>query len=293
MKYNLIIGSFVQMNKANQYLLGSFQQMREAGGDALMIYTGAPHSTKRADLSNLHIEAFQQKMKAASVPLRNCVVHLPYLINLGNTIKPSTYHFGVNLLKSEIARSIAIGAQIIVLHPGSAVGADKTKSINQIIKGINSVLHKDLNIKIALEIMAGKGSQIGSTFEELQAIIEGVNFPEKIGICLDTCHTYDAGYDIKHNLDDVLSTIDQTIGINKIFVMHINDSKKPFASKSDRHENFGYGTIGFDALIKIVYHPKLNNIIKILETPFINGVPPYKHEIAMIKNKKFQEIKII
>ena len=275
------------MNKANHYLIGSFQQMQEAGGNAMMIYTGAPHNTQRAPLEALHIEQFRAAMHRINLPLKHCIVHAPYLINLANTVKKSTYYFGLNLLKTEILRSIAIGAEILVLHPGSAVGGAKDQAIKQLIQGLNEILTADLNIKIALEIMAGKGSQIGSSFEELQQIIQGVNYPAKVGICLDTCHAFDAGYNWITNLEAIIEKIEITVGLEKVFVMHINDSKKPFASKSDRHENIGYGTIGFQALINIIYHPKLNGIIKILETPFFKGSPPYKAEISMIKTKHF------
>ena len=261
--------------------------MIEYGGNAMMYYTGAPQNTIRAKLEDMKVSEFKRLMSNAGIPLAHCIVHAPYLINLANTKKPNVFHFGMNLLKSELERSEAMGAGCFVIHPGSTVGGDRTKSIQQIIYGLNQVLTPDLNIKIALEIMAGKGGQIGKNFEELKQIINGVKYQDKIGVCLDTCHTFDAGYDIKNNLEQVINDFDRIVGLDKLFVMHINDSKNPFFSKADRHENIGYGHIGFDSMLAILYHPKLNNVIKILETPWNNGHPPYKEEIKMIKNKKF------
>ena len=201
----------------------------------------------------------------------------------------------MNFLGTEIERTEAIGAKQIVLHPGAHVGEGAEKGIEQIIKGLNEVLTTNQNVQIALETMAGKGSECGRSFEELAKIIDGVHHNDKLSICFDTCHTHDAGYDIINNFDGVLDEFDRLIGLERIKVLHINDSKNVTGSrKKDRHENIGFGHIGFDALNYIVHHPQLADIPKILETPFVgedknNKKAPYKQEIAMLRNKQFNE----
>ncbi|MEK3890707.1 deoxyribonuclease IV [Bacillus sp. FSL K6-3431] len=287
----LKIGSHVSMS-GKKMLLGASEEAVSYGANTLMVYTGAPQNTRRKNIEDLNIEAGLLHMKENGI--EEFVVHAPYIINIGNTVKPATFELGVNFLRSEIERTAAIGSKQIVLHPGAHVGEGAEKGIQKIIEGLNEVLTKDQEVQIALETMAGKGTECGRTFEELAAIIDGVHHNDKLSICFDTCHTHDAGYDIVNDFDGVLEAFDKTIGIERIKVLHINDSKNECGAKKDRHENIGFGYIGFDALNYIVHHPQLIQIPKILETPFIgedkkNKKAPYKHEIEMIKNKVFDE----
>lgn len=289
MNLDIIIGSHVKANKANNYLIGSFEESLANGANAMMIYTGAPQNSKRSPIEDYRIQEFKALMLEYNLPLSRVIIHAPYLINLGNTIKTYVYASSVTMLKREFVRAAAVGAEILVLHPGSAVGADPDTAIAQIIKGLNEALEKDQTVKVALETMAGKGSDVGINFEQLQTIIEGVNYKEKVGVCWDTCHLYDAGYDIKNRLDEVIDEFDQKIGLNKLFVMHINDSKLPMHGARDRHANIGYGYLGFDAICRIVHHPRFKHIVKILETPYINNKSPYAAEIKMLQEQKFTD----
>jgi deoxyribonuclease-4 len=273
-------------------LLGASEEAVSFGANTFMIYTGAPQNTRRKKIEDLNIEAGLAHMKENGI--EEIIVHAPYIINIGNTVNPATFELGVNFLGTEIERTEAIGAKQIVLHPGAHVGEGAEKGIEQIIKGLNEVLTTNQNVQIALETMAGKGSECGRSFEELAKIIDGVHHNDKLSICFDTCHTHDAGYDIINNFDGVLDEFDRLIGLERIKVLHINDSKNVTGSRKDRHENIGFGHIGFDALNYIVHHPQLADIPKILETPFVgedknNKKAPYKQEIAMLRNKQFNE----
>ncbi|KXA41006.1 apurinic endonuclease [Staphylococcus simulans] len=271
-------------------LLGSAEEAHRLGEKTFMIYTGAPQNTRRKDISELNIEAGHEAMKEYG--LSNIVVHAPYIINIANTQKPHVFDLGVEFLQKEIERTEAIGAKDIVLHPGSHVGAGSEAGIKKIIEGLNEVLTNENDVRIALETMAGKGSEVGRTFEELAQIIDGVNHNERLSICFDTCHTHDAGYDVKNDFDGVLEEFDKIIGLDRIKVLHVNDSKNEVGAHKDRHENIGFGHIGFDALNYIVHHEVFENIPKILETPFVgedkkNKKPPYKHEIEMLESQTF------
>jgi deoxyribonuclease-4 len=257
-----------------------------------MVYTGAPQNTRRKAIEDLNIEAGLKHM--AENGIADIVVHAPYIINIGNTTNPATYELGVEFLQKEIDRTAALGAKQIVLHPGAHVGAGEDAGIDRIIQGLNEVLTAETPVQIALETMAGKGSECGKSFEEIARIMEGVHYNDKLSVCFDTCHINDAGYDIVNDFDGVLQQFDQLIGIGKIKVLHINDSKNPMGSRKDRHENIGFGSIGFKALNYIVHHPQLMDIPKILETPYVgedknNKVPPYKLEIEMLRNQEFNE----
>lgn len=223
------------------------------------------------------------------------VVHAPYIINIGNTTKPQTFRLGVDFLQSEIERTAAIGAKQIVLHPGAHVGAGADEAIVKIIEGLNEVLTDNSHdVQIALETMAGKGSEVGRKFEEIARIIDGVTHNERLSVCIDTCHLHDAGYDVVNDFDGVLNEFDKIIGADRIKVVHINDSKNECGAHKDRHENIGFGHIGFDALHYVITHPQLEKLPKILETPYVgedkkNKKPPYKFEIDMIKSGTFDE----
>jgi deoxyribonuclease IV len=286
------IGSHVSMS-GKEMLLGSVKEAISYGTDTFMIYTGAPRSTLRKDLNEFKIEEATCKMSESGIS--EIVVHAPYIINIGNSIKPKTFQLGVDFLKEEIDRASAIhNVKNIVLHPGAHVGAGVDAGIKQIIKGLNEVLTKDQTVNIALETMAGKGSECGSRFDEIAKIIDGVELNEKIGVCLDTCHINDAGYNIVDDFDGVLKEFDDIIGLDRLKVVHLNDSKNPMGSRKDRHEMIGFGSIGFDALCYIANHDVLSDIPKILETPHFkisNGdkCAPYKYEIAMLKDGVFNE----
>lgn len=283
----LKIGSHVSM-KGNEMYEGSVLEAVNYQANAFMVYTGAPQNTIRKNIENLKIDEAVKLMADHQLDFSNVVVHAPYIMNMANP-DPEKRKFAVEFLTKEIVRTAAMKANQIVLHPGSAVGLDRPQAIIWIAEGLNEVINntKDLTVKIALETMAGKGNEIGRTFDELKAIIALVEEKERISVCFDTCHVYDAGYDIVNELEAVLKEFDSLVGLNKISVVHVNDSKNPIGSHKDRHENFGFGYLGFDALIKIVYHEAFKDIPKILETPYVEGFPPYYHEIKMIREKVF------
>ncbi|MCE4949649.1 deoxyribonuclease IV [Staphylococcus hominis] len=285
----MLIGSHVSMS-GKKMLEGSAEEAHQFGESTFMIYTGAPQNTRRKSINDLNIEKGHKVMEQYG--LSNIVVHAPYIINIGNTTKPEVYELGVNFLQNEIERTQALGAKDIVLHPGAHVGAGADKGINQIIKGLNEVLTHDHDVRIALETMAGKGTEIGRSFEELARIIDGVTHNDRLSICFDTCHTHDAGYNIKNDFDGVLNEFDKIIGIDRIKVVHVNDSKNEQCAHKDRHENIGFGYIGFDALNNVVHHEAFKDIPKILETPYVgedkkNKKPPYRFEIEMLKSQIF------
>lgn len=285
------IGSHVSMN-GKKMLLGASEEAAAYGANTFMIYTGAPQNTRRKPIEELNIEAGKAHMEQNG--MADIVVHAPYIINIGNTTKPETFELGVNFLRSEIDRTLALGAKQIVLHPGAHVGAGADAGISKIIEGLNEVLAKDEGVQIALETMAGKGTEIGRNFEELARIIEGVTHNEHLSVCMDTCHIHDAGYNVAEDFDGVLNEFDKIIGVDRIKVVHVNDSKNVRGAGKDRHENIGFGHIGFDALHYVVHHPQLSQLPKILETPFVgedkkNKKAPYRHEIEMLKDGNFRE----
>lgn len=280
------LGSHVGMSGKDMFL-GSAKEAASYGANVFMVYTGAPQNTKRKDVSELNIEAGWEYMKEHGI--NEIIVHAPYIINLANTVKPETYQLAVDFLRLELERSTAMGSKYMVLHPGSHVDAGVDAGTEQIIKGLNEVLTADTQCMVALETMAGKGSEIGRSFEEIARIYDGVKYNDKLRVCFDTCHTNDAGYDIKNDFDGVISEFDRIIGKDQIVCFHINDSKNERGAHKDRHANIGDGTIGFDALHYIVHHPDFMDVIKILETPYLDNpenpkvkLPPYKEEIARL-----------
>ena len=283
---NLVIGSHVTFNKDMQ-LVASLKEAISYNSNTFMFYTGAPQNTLRTPISNIKTMEAIKLMKENNIDINNVVVHAPYIINLAN---PNNLDFSVSFLKDELNRVDKLGVHLLVLHPGSHVGLGIEEGIKNIIDGLNRVFDNyHGNVIILLETMAGKGSEIGSNFAELKTIIDGVKSSNHLGVCLDTCHLNDAGYDVS-KFDDILDIFDSIIGIDKIKCIHINDSKNPLNSHKDRHENIGLGTIGFDNLIKVIYNDRLGDIPRILETPYVNKeYPPYKYEIEMIRNKKFND----
>ncbi len=285
------LGSHVGMS-GKDMMLGSAKEAVSYDANTFMLYTGAPQNTKRKDISELKIEPAWEYMREHGID--DMVVHAPYIINLANTVKSETYEIAESFLRLELERTEAMKGSCLVLHPGAHVGAGIEAGLQQIIKGLNEVLTKDTKAVIALETMAGKGSELGSCFEELATIFAGVNYNDKLRVCFDTCHVNDSGYDLVNNLDDVLSEFDRILGLDKIAVFHINDSKNGLGAKKDRHENIGFGSIGFDTLHRIVTMKEFEQVPKILETPYVavpgdekNKVAPYKQEIAMLKEGHF------
>lgn len=285
------LGSHVSMS-GKKMLLGSSEEAASNDANTFMIYTGAPQNTRRRPIEELNIEQGMNHMKEHGIS--DIIVHAPYIINIANTTKPATFELGTSFLESEIQRTEALGAKQIVLHPGAHVGAGVDIGTDRIIEGLNEVLNKDQTVNIALETMAGKGTEIGRSFDEIARIIDGVIHNEKLTVCLDTCHIHDAGYDIVSDFDGVLTEFDKIIGLDRIQVIHVNDSKNERGASKDRHENIGFGHIGFDPLNYIVHLDTFKDIPKILETPFVgedkkNKKSPYKQEIAMLKSGKFNE----
>ena len=282
----LYIGSHVRFN--NEQLLGSVKEALGYGANTFMFYTGAPQNTIRSNINDDLLKEAHKLMIDNNIDINKVICHAPYIINLANNEDESKYLFSQEFLRKEIDRCMTLGIKYLVLHPGSAVKLDKISAINNIINGLNNILREDDNIIVLLETMAGKGTEIGSKMDEISTIINGVYLKEKVGVCLDTCHLNDSGINI-NDFDKYLDIFDKYIGINKIGCIHINDSKNEISSHKDRHENIGFGTIGFKTLLNVIYNKRLEDIPKILETPYIGDNPPYKYEIEMIKNKAFND----
>lgn len=283
----MIIGSHVSMSAPN-YVLGAVKETLSYGANALMLYTGAPQNTRRKAVEELKIEEAKALMAQHGLSMDHVIVHAPYIINLANCLKPETFELGVSFLQEEIKRVQAIGASILVLHPGSHVKAGEQAGLDQIVKGLDMAMQDMGNVKIALETMAGKGSELGYTFDHIAYILEHVKQKDAIRVCMDTCHLHDAGYDLTH-LDDMLDEFDQKVGLDRLACIHVNDSKNVQGARKDRHANIGFGEIGFDTLNAVCHHPKLDHVVKILETPYVEGHAPYKYEIAMLRSGVFDE----
>ena len=271
-----------------EMFLASAKEAASYGANVFMLYTGAPQNTRRKDISELNIEAGWEYARQHEI--EEIVVHAPYIINLANTVKPETYELAVEFLEKEIIRTAAMRSRIMVLHPGSHVNAGVEAGIAQVIKGLNTVLNQnDDDVYIALETMAGKGSEVGRTFEELKAIYDGVDKKDRLRVCFDTCHVNDAGYDIVNHYDEVFEEFDKVIGLDQIAVFHINDSMNPLGAHKDRHANIVKGSIGYETLHRLVHDERFIDVPKILETPWLaeegsdkKTKPPYKEEIEWL-----------
>lgn len=289
---DLIIGSHVSFKNDTQ-LLGSVEEALSYKENTFMFYTGAPQNTRRGSINDGLTYKAYQLMKENNMALENVICHAPYIINLCND---NNFDFSVSFLKQEVMRCEQLGITKLVLHPGSSVGLERNHAIANIVKGLNIVLDDNHNVTICLETMAGKGTEVGVSFEELKTIIDGIKNKPRIGICLDTCHINDAGYDVS-NFNSVLDKFDEVIGLDYLQCIHINDSKNICGSHKDRHANIGFGTIGFDSLINVIYNKRIESIPKILETPYVGEsdddknrlYPPFMFEIEMIRNKKFDD----
>ena len=287
---NLIIGSHVSFNSKKQ-LLGSVEEALSYNANTFMIYTGGAQSTIRSNINDEYTyEAFKLMIENNINP-KNVIVHAPYIVNLANKSDERKYEFYIEFLINELNRVKELGLDKIVLHPGSATTCTKEEAISNITEGINKIYEKIKDVMILLEYMAGKGNEVGTSIDELKSIIDKINDKDRVGVCIDTCHMNDSGVDIS-KFNEFLDEFDSKIGINKIKCVHVNDSLNPIGSHKDRHANIGYGTIGFDNLINVVYNDRLEGIPFILETPYINrnnkdAYAPYKMEIESIRNKKF------
>jgi deoxyribonuclease-4 len=283
----MLIGSHVHFG--SDQLLGAAKEAISYGSNTFMLYTGAPQNTIRSSIDNKYTKEALKLMNNNNIDINNIICHAPYIINLANKEKIEAWNFSISFLKNEIKRCEELGIKYIVLHPGSSVKHTCEEGINNIIEALNYVINDNDKCMIILETMAGKGSECGKTIEEIKNIIEGVN-TDNIGVCLDTCHLNDAGYDM-NEFDNYLDIFDQEIGLSKVKCIHINDSKNVIGSHKDRHENIGLGTLGFTTILSIINNPKIKDVPKILETPYVkdgdNSYPPYKFEIEMLKNGKF------
>lgn len=279
------IGSHCSMS-APDYLLGAVKEAISYNANALMIYTGPPQNTRRKEIALMKVKEAHELMAAHGIEKSSIIVHAPYIINLANCAKKETFELGTEFLAKEIQRVEEIGASILVLHPGSHVGAGEAMGLDKIVSGLDLAMQEGQNVQIAIETMSGKGSELGYQFDQIRYLIDHVQRPELIKVCLDTCHIHDAGYDLSH-FDQVLEEFDARIGLERLVCVHVNDSKNIQGAKKDRHANIGFGEIGFASLHAIVHHPKLKDIVKILETPYVEENPPYRHEIAMLKEGVF------
>lgn len=279
----MILGCHCGMS-GTEMMLGSVKEAIGYNATALMIYTGAPQNTIRKQLKELHIAEALKLMDEANISREHLIIHAPYIINPATTDLEKR-DFCINFLTQEVKRSYAMGSKVIVLHPGNSLTIPVEEAIENISLVVNKIIENTMetDVVIALETMAGKGTEVGRTFYEVKAIMDKINVKERIGVCIDTCHMFDSGYDIVNDYTNVKKLLDEVIGIEHIKVIHLNDSKNPLASHKDRHANLGEGYIGFDALYRICHDPDFAKIPKILETPYIDGVAPYKDEIARLR----------
>ena len=280
----MILGCHCGMS-GTEMMLGSVKEAIGYNATALMIYTGAPQNTIRKQLKELHIAEALKLMDEANISREHLIIHAPYIINPATTDLEKR-DFCINFLTQEVKRSYAMGSKVIVLHPGNSLTIPVEEAIENISFVVNKIIENTMetDVVIALETMAGKGTEVGRTFYEVKAIMDRINVKERIGVCIDTCHMFDSGYDIVNDYNNVKKLLDEVIGIEHIKVIHLNDSKNPLASHKDRHANLGEGYIGFDALYRICHDPDFAKIPKILETPYIDGVAPYKDEIARLRS---------
>lgn len=290
----LYIGSHTSYLK-NKQLLGVVEESLSYGSNIFMFYTGSNQSTLRFPVDKDLTAKAHELMKQNGINKDKCIVHAPFIINLANDTDQDKYNFYINFFKQELERCKELDIRNMVLHPGSYTTLDRTSGIKNIAKGLNIALKDIDGVNLLLEYMSGKGTEVGTSIDDLAEIINLLDedIKNKVYVCLDTCHINDSGWDIG-DFDKFLNEFEEKIGIEKIKCIHINDSYNSVGAHKDRHANFGYGTIGFDKLINVIYNPKLDGIPKILETPWINRnekdtYPPYKYEIEMIRKKEFND----
>ncbi|MCQ2814731.1 MAG: deoxyribonuclease IV [Bacilli bacterium] len=282
----ILLGSHVSMNGPKFYL-GSVEEALSYGSTTFMFYTGAPQNSFRKPINELKIQEGRKLLKDAGIDENKIIVHAPYIVNGANKTKPELFQMSIDIITNELRRTAAFHCKTLVLHPGAHVGQGSEEGIKNLAECLDRVFENDgTDVKIALETMSGKGSEIGINFNEIKKIIDLCKYKNRLGVCLDTCHISDAGYDIT-DFDNILNEFDKIIGLDKLLVIHLNDSKNPKGAHKDRHENLGYGEIGFEILHKIAANPRLIDVPKILETPYINEKPPYKQEISMLQSGQY------
>ncbi len=274
-------------------LVNAAQEGIAYDASTIMVFTGAPQNTRRKDISRFHIPEGRALLDAHHIsPL---IVHAPYIINLANTKNPHAHDFGVQFMLGELKRAEAIGASDISFHPGAHVGAGAEKGIDQLARSLSEVFEKTTttHVRIAVETMAGKGSEICVNFQQMGKLLKLVGSP-RLCVTFDTCHVYDSGYDLKNHMDDVFSQFSDDIGLDKLTVFHLNDSKFGLSSHKDRHANIGFGKLGWDALYRIATMKQFAHVPKILETPAIpdpadkhTRYNSYKREIAELRAGTF------
>lgn len=279
----MILGCHCGMS-GTEMMLGSVKEAIGYNATALMIYTGAPQNTIRKQLKELHINEALKLMDEAKISRQHLIIHAPYIINPATT-DPDKREFCINFLTQEVKRSYAMGSKVIVLHPGNTLGLPIDLAIANICSAVNQIIENtsETDVVIAFETMAGKGTEVGRTFEEIKALLDGVKDQSRVGVCLDTCHIFDSGYDIVEDYENVMNKFNEVIGYDRLKVIHLNDSKNPLASHKDRHANLDQGYIGFKTLHRVCWDDRFANIPKILETPYIDGKAPYKEEIALLR----------
>ena len=286
------IGSHVS-NNGLKMMIGSVEETIENNANCMMLYLGAPQNTFRKPLKDQNAKEALALAKEHGISRDDIIVHAPYIVNLANPDYEKR-QYAISFLTKELEMVAECGLKYMVLHPGAHMKEGSNQGVRYIAEGINEILSspKTLDTVILLETMAGKGTEVGRTFEEIKGIIDLVYDKSRVMVCLDTCHINDAGYDLVDNYDGVFKSFDEIIGLDKIKAIHLNDSKNPLDSHKDRHENIGFGEIGFTALHKVLIDPRFENVPKILETPYIEksklvSLSPYKKEIAMLKSGIF------
>lgn len=271
----LTIGAHLSASKGYTAML---KQAQEIGANTFQFFTRNPRGGSAKAIDEKDVETFLELMKSEGFPV--ILAHAPYTLNCCSA-KPETREFAINTFTDDLKRMEYTPNQLYNFHPGSHVGQGEETGIELIADALNQVLFEDMTTTVLLETMAGKGSEVGKTFEELRAIIDKVELKDKLGVCLDTCHVNDAGYDVVNNLDGVLEEFDRVVGLERLKAIHLNDSKNPFNAHKDRHEKIGEGYIGKDAFERIINHPALRNLPFYLETP--NEIDGYAKEIQLLK----------
>ena len=280
-------------NSGDSMLVGAVQEALSYNANCFMIYHGAPQNSYRKPIADFRIPEYLNLLEENQIDPHDIIVHAPYILNLAQADEDKRA-YAVDFIVREVETTAAIGAKYIVVHPGSVITLSMDEGISQIIKSLKEVLDrtKDLEVTIALETMAGKGTEACFRFEHLETIINEIK-SERIKVCLDTCHTFDSGYDWVNNYEEIMDQINSTIGFENIKVIHLNDSLNISGSRKDRHANLGIGNIGFETLLKICYDERFAKLPKILETPYVANdegkkvFPPYKQEIIMLRERKF------
>ena len=272
----LIIGAHLSASKGYTAML---KQAQEIGANTFQFFTRNPRGGSAKAIDEKDVETFLELMKSEGFPV--ILAHAPYTLNCCSA-KPETREFALNTFADDLKRMEYTPNQLYNFHPGSHVGQGEEVGIEQIAEILNKVLFPEMTTTVLLETMAGKGTEIGRSFEELRAIIDRVELSDKMGVCLDTCHIHDGGYDIVNDLDGVLEAFDRVIGLDRLKAIHLNDSKNPIAAHKDRHEKIGEGYIGLDVFERIINHPSLKHLPFFLETP--NDLDGYAKEIEILRN---------